>query len=207
MNLPHELARYHDMITNLVADGWQPHPDQRTDGTTGATRTTLTCPANYLRAVIDMSDDGAVHCRLGIAPNGYGEPARWRASAAAPPPALWLSVARAAHHAVVAPQHVSLFPGDALVHLGWSQLNAYLDETSFRASYASPGGSHRVAYSPSQRAKPALWTITRPDASIGVLVHAAEPRALPALVLALALAGAHEPPRTINQPSSGRRPH
>jgi len=202
VNHSRALAPYHNMIMDLVKDGWNATADQRAEHTGTATRTHLTCPANYLRVIVEMNGDAPVHCRLGITPGGTGEPARWRASATAPPAAYWLAAARAAHHAVINTHRVNLFPGDVLTRLGWSQLGAQIDATTLRTIYSHPHDTSRVSYQPSQRAMPALWTITRPSTRIGVLVNAAEPRALPSLILTLALTTTthHAPASTTEQP-------
>ncbi|WP_034267736.1 hypothetical protein [Actinospica robiniae] len=187
MNYTAGLAPYHNMIMDLLSDGWNALADPFADRYAAATRTHLTCPANYLRLTLEMSSDAAVHCRLGIVPDGTGEPARWRASAAVPPAPYWLACARSAHQAVFAPRRANLFPGDVLTRIGWKQLHGQIATSSLRTVYSCPHGTSRISYQASQRAMPALWSITRQDASVGLLVNAAEPRALPALILALAL--------------------
>ena len=191
MNQAAGLPPYRNMITYLIDDGWSAVADPRADRFGAATRTHLTCPADYLRVTIDMSPDAVVHCRLGIAPGGTGEPARWRASASAPPAFFWLACARSAQHSVLAPQRANLFPGDVLTRIGWRQLRTQATASSPRSIYICPHGTSRVSYQPSQRAMPTLWSITRQGAGIGVLVSAAEPRALPTLILALALSPTH----------------
>lgn len=196
MNHAPALTPYHNMIMDLVRAGWNATADQRANHPASATRTQLTCPANYLRMIVETSSHATVHCRLGIQPGGTGEPARWHASATAPPASSWLTAARTAHHAAANPQNINLFPGDALTRHGWNRLDTHIDPTTPRTVYSSPDATSHVSYRPSQRAMPALWTITRHDTSISVLVNAAEPRALPALVLALALTrmgGANRP--------------
>ncbi|WP_034268041.1 hypothetical protein [Actinospica robiniae] len=183
-NVPPPSQESRALITALVGDGWEvwytaPRPQVQT--------ARLVSPDDLLHMTIDQNIlDGSAHIRMGILPGGSGEPAHWRACDPAPSSALWRAAARAALHAQDGTHRPALYPGEVLVRLGWVYSKTRRDGRVVE-EYTCLSTNRSLTYHYSARGAPALWTITRPETSIGVAVTAAEPYALPALVLALIL--------------------
>lgn len=182
------------LIATLVGDGWQvtytaPRPEVQT--------AQLVSPDCLLHMTIDQNTlDGSAHICMGILPGGSGEPAHWRACDPAPSSALWRAAARSALHAQDGAHRPTLYPGEVLVRLGWVYSKTRRDGRVVE-EYTCLSTNRRLAYQYSARYAPALWTITRPETSIRVAITAAEPFALPALVIALILdAPGHDTPET-----------
>lgn len=172
------------LISALADDGWEVrYTAERPDVQTAR----LVSPNCLLHMTIDQNTlDGSAYTCMGILPGGIGEPAHWRACDPAPSCTLWLAAARAAARAQEGAHRPTLYPGEVVARLGWVYTRTRHDGRVVE-EYTCLSTSRRLAYHYSARCAPALWTITRPETSIGVAVIAAEPYALPALVLALIL--------------------
>lgn len=173
------------LIAALAGDGWQvAYTAERPQVQTAQ----LASPDGLLRMTVDQNTvDGSARVCLGILPGGAGEPAHWRACDSNPSADLWRDAARTAARAARDGAHrATLYPGVVLTRHGWLHTRHRVDERVIE-KYTSLTTNRRLTYRHPARAAPALWTITRPETSIGVAVIAAEPYVLPALVLALAL--------------------
>lgn len=178
------LSHWRGVISALADDGW----NRRTTAHPPDIHTRLISPNRLLHMGINQNEtSGKVQTYLGILPGGTGEPARWRACADNPPPALWREAARAAVRARhEAHRPASFHPGAVLEHLGWKRRD-FLDNERPAAQYTSRNAVRRVTYWCSDGASPALWTIVKGETRIDVEVTAAEPYVLPTLLLALTL--------------------
>jgi hypothetical protein len=173
------------LIAALAGDGWEvAYTAERPQVQTAQ----LSSPDGLLRMTVDQNTvDGSARVCLGILPGGAGEPAHWRACDSNPSADLWCDVARTAARAARDGTHrPTLYPGVVLTRQGWLHTR-YRRDGQVVEQYTSLATSRRLTYRHPARAAPALWTVTRPETSIGVAVIAAEPYILPALVLALAL--------------------
>lgn len=183
-NAPPRSQECRSLISALADDGWEVTytadvPDVQT--------ARLVSPNHLLHMTIDQNTfDGSALARLGILPGGIGEPAHWRACDPAPSCALWHAAARAAAQAQEGAHRPTLYPGEVIARRGWVYSRTRR-EGRVVEEYTCLATNRRLTYYYSARHAPALWTIARPETSIGVAVTAAEPYALPALVLALVL--------------------
>ncbi|WP_157436451.1 hypothetical protein [Actinospica robiniae] len=184
---PVQPPDYAPLMRDLVADGWSITStiNPRTPHLVAAV---LRCPSSFLRMKIEQNTEtGTARSTIATVTGGTSEPARWYASAEAPPARLWRDAARAAFHAQANRHEPPPFhPGATLKALGWSYAHSCQDGRIVER-YADADGTRLLAHHHPLPAAPGMWTITRPGTSIGIAAIAAEPYALPALILTLVL--------------------
>jgi hypothetical protein len=177
---------YAHLVRELVIDGWTVTAQTRPNAPNLVT-TLVQCPSAFLRVRIETNtDNGAVHSTIGTITGGPQGPGRWRAAADAPPEQLWLAAVRAARHAQHNHHQPGPYnPGAVLRVLGWN--HGYTSNAGRVVERYADNQGRSLTYRYPQKSTSAMWIVTRPETTIGVMVSAAEPYALPALVLALIL--------------------
>ena len=180
-------GNYKAMMQELAREGWRPATVPTSRRAT-VTSSTLTCPGRYLALSLHADiERGSVTTTIATIPDGNAAPASWRAAAVAPPPGLWRQAARAAARAAAGIDDApNPYPGAVLERLGWEH-TAHRYAGSQVEHYYHRAHASALTYRRPGPASQGRWSITRNDTIVGIDVPAAEPLALPALVLALAL--------------------